>query len=99
MKDIECPYCGEWQDVDHEDGTGYEEDQTYQQTCCKCEKVFVYTTGILYVYTPEKADCLNGGDHNFEPTHTFPKEYTKMRCTMCDEERDLTIEEKKMYKI
>jgi hypothetical protein len=95
--DIECPYCGELQDIDHDDGYGYEEDETYHQECNKCGKTFVYTTGILYVYHPEKADCLNGGQHDYQLTHTYPKECSKMRCLMCDDERQCTKEEREKH--
>lgn len=98
-QDVECPYCGEWQEINHDDGYGYGEDETYQQECRDCGKTFVFTTGILYVYSSEKADCLNGKNHNYQPTSTFPKKYTKMRCTMCDDERQPTIEEREKYKL
>ncbi len=94
MNDIKCPYCEEWQEINHDDGYGYEEGEIYQQQCSVCEKNFTYTTGIIYVYEAEKADCLNDGEHDYQLTHTFPKEFSKMRCTMCDDERPLTKEEK-----
>lgn len=97
MKDLECPYCGEWQEVDHDDGVGYEEEVAFQQTCRDCGKTYIYYTSIVYSYDPEKADCLNDGEHDFKPTHTFPKEYTKMRCSICQEERSMTQEEKEKF--
>ena len=93
-KDVECPYCGVWQEINHDDGYGFEEDVIYEQQCSDCDKYFVYTIGILYVYDANEADCLNGSDHDYKPTITYPKEYTRMRCTICDEEREMTDTER-----
>ena len=91
---MDCPYCDKTLEVDHEGGYGYSEDETYQQTCDDCGKTFVYTTAVSYHYYPEKADCLNEGEHDWRPTHTYPKFFTKMRCYTCDEERTPTDEER-----
>lgn len=93
MKDIECPYCGTEQDIDHDDGKGYEENERHQQQCVKCEKTFIFTTYVLYSYTPYKAECLNGGDHEYYPTHTYPTEFTEMMCHLCGDRRKPTKEE------
>lgn len=95
MKDIECPYCNEWQDIDHDDGYGYAEDVQHSQECGDCGKEFVYTTGIIFVYSGYKADCLNGGEHKYKPTITCPKEHTRMECPECGEIRQPTEEEMK----
>ena len=97
MSDINCPYCGEPQDINHDDGRGYSEDGFHEQQCNMCEKNFVFTTSISYHYEAEKADCLNDGEHNYKATTTILIEYTKMRCTMCDEQRTPT--EKEMEEI
>ena len=97
MDDINCPYCGESQDIDHDDGVGYDENKTFSQMCRYCRKTFVYTASCLWTYDAQMADCLNGADHDYQPTHTYPKEYTKMRCSMCDDERDPTKEERIKY--
>ena len=94
MKDVSCPYCEEAQDINHDDGQGYDENTTHQQWCSSCRKYFVFTTSISYYYEVAKADCLNGSPHKFKPTSTYPKEYTRMRCVDCDEERAMTKEEK-----
>lgn len=96
MKDVECPYCGKEQNIDHDDGQGYEQDTVHQQWCRNCQKYFVFTTYISFHYTVGKADCLNGSPHKFEPTYTIPKEYTRMRCVDCDEERAMTEEERQL---
>ncbi len=97
--DVDCPYCDEPQEINHDDGYGYREDTVYQQECSGCDKTFTYTTSISFYYHPEKADCLNGSDHEWKPTKTYPKCFTKMRCQMCDEERELTPEEKILHEI
>lgn len=93
MSDIECPYCGAGQEICHDDGFGYEEDQKHEMECRECDKTFVFTTSILFMYEPSKADCLNDGEHHFKPTMTTPREYTRMRCTECDLERPCTADE------
>lgn len=92
--DIECPYCAKGQEINHDDGYGYEEGVTHQQQCVECYKYFTYTTAISFSYDAQKADCLNEGEHHWTPTITQPKYFTKMRCTMCDEERTPTEQER-----
>lgn len=60
MRDINCPYCGEGIEINHDDGYGYEEDEVFQQECGKCGMNFTYTTSISFYYSAEKAPCLNG---------------------------------------
>lgn len=97
--DIKCPYCKKDLDIDHDDGYGYEEDIKYQQECEYCKKQFIFETSIVYYYDAMKADCLNDGDHNYKITTTWPKEFSKMQCTMCGDIRDLTDDERIKYKI
>ena len=89
MKDIECPYCGADLEINHDDGNGYAEGELHQQQCGECDKYFVFTTSISYYYEPQKADCLNDAEHNFQLTSTYPKCCTRFQCTMCDEEKSL----------
>lgn len=91
--DMQCPYCGAEQEVNHDDGHGYSEDERHEHECSKCEKVFVFTTYINYHYTPYKADCLNGAPHNLKFSKCYPHEYSKMRCCDCDFERSPTKDE------
>lgn len=93
MSDVKCPYCEEEQEINHDDGQGYEENTLHHQECNKCEKTFTFTTGIIYVYHTYKADCLNGSEHNFKASTTYPREFTVMRCSDCEEERKPTPEE------
>jgi len=94
--DVECPYCGEGQVINHDDGYGYEEGVTFQQHCYDCDKDFAFTTSISFDYDAQKAPCMNGGEHEFKQVHTAPRKYTKMRCEYCDEEREPTEEEWKI---
>ena len=93
MKDINCPYCDAEIDINHDDGQGYGESELHQQQCSECEKTFVFTTYVLYSYTPYKADCLNDKDHKYEPTITYPVEFTQMQCSMCGDRKNPTKEE------
>ena len=80
----ECPYCEHEVEINHDDGHGYEEGTIYQQECSKCGKTFVYTVEISFDHYLEKADCLNeGGVHDYQETHTYPKVCARMQCTMC----------------
>jgi len=97
--DIECPYCEKEFDICHDDGFGYEEGVKHEIKCPHCGKSFVFRTSILFYYEPEKADCLNDGKHDYQLTHTSPKEFSKMCCSMCDHERELTSEEKVKHNI
>lgn len=95
MSDIECPYCGHEQEICHDDGFGYEEGVKHEDTCYECEKEFTFTTCMSFDYYPEKADCLNEGEHDLSPSRTIPREYTRMQCKTCDFERPCNDEEKK----
>ena len=85
MKDVKCPYCGHEQDIVHDDGYGYEEDRVFEQECGSCEKVFAYDTSISFYHTAWKADCLNGGEHDWAPARCFPNYWPdRKRCKLCD---------------
>lgn len=93
MDDMECPYCEAPQDVNHDDGAGYAEDERHEHECSECNKTFVFTTSISYYYEPEKADCLNGGQHVLSMSATSPIEYSQMQCQDCDFKRKPTDDE------
>ncbi len=86
MNDVECPYCGEGNDINHDDGYGYEENEIHEQECGNCENIFIFTTSICFYYDVQKAACKNGGEHDYQKTHTFPPEAARMQCTVCQEE-------------
>lgn len=94
--DLECPYCESELEVNHDDGFGYEQDVNHEMQCGNCEKSFVFTTGIIFNYEAQKADCLNTGIHDCKPTITWPKECTRLMCDMCDmcgDEKAMTKDE------
>lgn len=93
MADLECPYCNADQEVNHDDGFGYEEDQRHEMECSECEKMFVFTTSISCYYEADKADCLNGGQHRLKMSATYPREYSNMYCEDCDYKQKPTADE------
>ena len=94
MADMQCPYCGADQKVNHDDGAGYSEDVAHEHECSACEKVFTFTTFISFSYYPIKADCLNDdGDHDLKFCKSWPEEYSTMRCKCCDYQRKATTHE------
>lgn len=97
--DLECPYCEKEQDVCHDDGFGYEEGVKHEMECEYCGKRFVFQTSISFYYEPEKADCLNGSNHEWKLTSTSPSAFSNMYCSMCGEHRELTDEERTQFKI
>lgn len=99
MKNIDCPYCDHGQNIDHDDGYGHEEDRLHQQECESCLKIFTFRTSIIYHYESFRAKCLNGGEHKFVPSITYPNCLTKMGCETCEETRGLTDKERKKLKI
>lgn len=88
MSDTTCPYCDAEVEINHDDGYGYDECKTHQQDCRKCGKTFAYTTEISFHYETAKADCMNGGTHNYKEVKQYgwPEPRTLMRCTDCDHE-------------
>ena len=94
MSDVNCPYCDKEQDINNDDGYGYEEDKIHNQYCSNCEKTFAYTTSISFYYYPHKADCLNDGEHKWKLSNTYPKKYAYYYCEDCGEEdRTRKVEE------
>lgn len=90
MSDVNCPYCDEMQEINHDDGQGYEESKLHQQQCYDCEMIFTFETSICFYYDVSKTDCLNGGEHKWVPTITVPRNRTKMFCKDCHERRPCT---------
>jgi hypothetical protein len=83
----DCPECGVPQEIDHDDGYGYEEDEIYEQECNDCGKTFVYTTTYIMFHTVEKAPCQNGGKHKMEPVTHAPRHWPDwVRCKFCGHE-------------
>jgi hypothetical protein len=86
MNNLECPYCeadlGDYVDECHDSNVDYE----YE--CPKCGKSFIFTIEYYPSFTSNKADCLNGEEHQFEDMVGFPEEYFKGRkkCKDCGKE-------------
>lgn len=96
MKDTNCPYCNADIEICHDDGFGYAEDEAHQMECPNCGKNFIFYTTISFNYDPQKADCLNGAQHKWKASSTYPKRYSHMRCVICDQTRTPTEEEMKI---
>ncbi len=78
MSDVECPYCGSEQEIDHDGGYGYEESRTHDQDCVVCGEEFHYETSISYNYN---VYCRDGG-HDME---AFGDKWPDMyQCSKCD---------------
>ena len=76
--DVMCPYCGGYQEINHDDGYGFEEDEEHEQECVNCNKTFTFQTVIGFTY---KVFCQDG-DHDLEPFGTdHPGMY---QCKKCD---------------
>jgi len=100
MKDIECPYCGFEQNINHDDGQGYTEDEKHNQECENCGKTFIYETTICFYYDVFKAPCLNDeSDHQYELQQVYPREFAHMECKICGDIRSLTNEERIKFNI
>lgn len=50
MNDVECPYCGHPQEINHDDDYGVEDEGQFEQECVECEKTFNFTTYIRFYY-------------------------------------------------
>ena len=86
-EDVNCPYCGEGNEICHDDGYGYEEDKLHEQQCAECEKIFTYHTSIHFSYRAYKADCLNGSEHKYKKVNHLPQYWPNwVRCTECGHE-------------
>ncbi|WP_026536949.1 hypothetical protein [Arthrobacter sp. 9MFCol3.1] len=89
MKDVTCPYCDHDFDLSHDDGAFYDQDRAEECECPNCEKYFMVSSSIIWEHEAHKADCLNGGEHDWKPMLGYPKEYfaDRERCDACDAER------------
>lgn len=88
MSDMECPYCGADQDVCHDDGFGYDESVKHEYQCSSCDKYFIFMTSISFHYEAEKADCLNGADHEMVEVCSSARNIWPdwKRCKHCEHE-------------
>lgn len=79
MSDVQCPYCKTEQEINHDDGYGYEEDGEHEQECYECEKTFEFTTAIYFSYNVycQGGHRLDGG--------TMVSGSVMYRCEDCDQ--------------
>lgn len=78
MNDVKCPYCGTEQEINHDDGYGYQEDEEYTQSCVNCDEEFLFRTSISFKYDVMCRD----GDHKMVP---FGDKWPGMyECERCD---------------
>ena len=78
MSDVKCPYCCTDQEINHDDGYGYEESDLHEQDCVSRDKEFRFTTSIYYHYDVYCQD----GDHDMEPMgDSWPGMF---ECSKCD---------------
>lgn len=89
MSNFTCPYCEA--EIDEPDDCNDPCD-TYQHECPECEKSFVFTVDYTKYFSEYKADCLNGGAHDYQVTNTYPRRYAKLRCAHCFDEKPLPKE-------
>jgi len=75
MTVVNCPYCNESQEINHDGGYGYDEGQEHEQDCISCGNDFKFYTSISFDY---QVLCSNG--HDMED-----QEYKGLwSCTRCD---------------
>lgn len=94
MNELECPYCKTMNEPDHDDGYGYSQDELHQQECNNCGFNFIFQTTIHFSYETKQAKCLNGEEHTYKLSHTYPRSMSKMVCEVCDHRRELTRKER-----
>jgi len=81
MSDVICPYCGSAQEINHDDGYGYAEDETHEQECTDCDAVFQFTTMISLSY---KVKC-QPDDHQMDWWgDKHPRMWGCRRCDHCE---------------
>lgn len=98
MSTIKCPYCGKTAEVSDENLNLRDGEDSIVE-CRNCRRRFIATASIEIMFESYKADCLNDGQHNWQPTSTSHRAFTLMRCAKCGEEREPTSEEKERYDI
>jgi hypothetical protein len=78
MSDVKCPYCEHEQEINHDDGYGYDEDRKHEQACTACRKYFQFQTSISYDY-----EVFCRGEHDIQ--HCGLDSLSNFfECTRCD---------------
>lgn len=84
MTDLICPYCDTEQEASPDI---HEPDAAHDHECVECEKSFKYYIEYTPHYTAWKADCMNGGDHDWRDVHSTARIAYKgvKQCRGCQE--------------
>lgn len=85
MGTVECPYCSRDNIVEDD---YYEAETDYEGQCTTCGKYFKFHAFYTLDFWSVKADCLNGGVHDFKKIYTLPEfstpEFpTTFKCVVC----------------
>lgn len=78
MSDVKCPYCKAEQEINHDDGYGYEDGIEYSQNCTDCGKEFKFYASFSINY-----EVLCSGEHNLEQSPVKGCEEL-WNCSNCD---------------
>lgn len=85
MIKIQCPYCG----YNNEHNFEQSEDGCAHETQCEsCEKNFIFFVEWLPCFSTRKADCLNGGEHdwrNLLDEHSSRYYLFRRGCRQCEQ--------------
>ncbi len=86
--DVDCPYCGKGNDINHDDGYGYEEGELFEQECGDCGKTFAYSSSMSWNHEAFEAPCLNGEPHKWKQCGGYPAEafIGRFECPDCGKE-------------
>lgn len=85
MAEYTCPYCGKENDVD--EPYDYIDEREYE--CPECGKNFIMLAEYDPYITTYKADCLNGGEHEWRVVRGIPDDVISglIQCRNCREEK------------
>lgn len=89
VSDLICPYCDE---EAREPDECNEQDYGYEYQCDNCHKNFIFYVDYIKTYRAKKADCQNGGEHDYKMTHTYPEEFRQLECQMCGDLKSVEVE-------
>jgi hypothetical protein len=78
MSEVDCPYCKHNQEINHDDGYGYDEDNDHEQYCSNCGKYFRYTTHIIFHYDVYCHPAV--AEHVLENSERHPNLFCCINC-------------------
>jgi hypothetical protein len=82
---LTCPYCEK--DFIKDEDRKYPH-VVYDSECNHCEKSFAYTIEINITTDSYEAECLNGGEHEWEIPYCYP-EFASRRVCKCGLSEDV----------